>query len=253
MIDICKMQCVSYDYKMWDRWFGENDKQRLKIDFSSEVLLGTEERKLIFPSIKAFQVGEHSDGRILMKTVSKFAERIDSPAYKDVMVCFIKEENCHSAYLAQYLNYHKEQLKKRTFLDSVFRRIRQMGGIFFEISILETAEIVALSYYTALRNTANKLNSTALASICEQMLHDELRHIVLQSYTMSNMKINFFNRLFRKLLMLLTTNAVWIAYHRLLISGDYSYSLFRKENFGYLNQSILLSDSMHKNRKYKSN
>lgn len=248
MIDISKMQCMFYDYEKWERWFSENDKQRFKIDFSAESLLGAEERKLIFPSVKAFQKGEHSNGKKLLKAVSRFAERIDSPAYKAVMVGFIKEENCHSAYLAQYLNYHKEPLKKSTFLDSVFRSIRRIGGIFFEISVLETAEIVALSYYTALRNTANKLNSTALASICEQMLHDELRHIVLQSYTISKMKTNCFKRLFRKLLILLTTDAVWLAYHSLLISGDYSYSLFRKENLGYLNQSISISDSMRKKR-----
>ena len=248
MIDISKMQCMSYDYEMWERWFRENDKQRLKIDFSTEKLLASEARKLIFPSIKAFQIGEHSDGKILLKAVSRFAEKINSPAYKAVMIGFIKEENCHSAYLAQYLNYHKEPLKKRSFLDSIFRSIRRIGGIFFEISVLETGEIVALSYYTALRNTANKLNSTALASICDQMLRDELRHIVLQSYTISKMKTNPFKRLFRKLLMLLTTDVVWLAYHRLLVTGDYSYSRFRKENLGYLDQSISISDSMRKNR-----
>ncbi|MBQ7718431.1 MAG: hypothetical protein IJT38_03950 [Clostridia bacterium] len=244
MINIREMPCISYNYHQWYKYLKDNDKQRLIIDFSSEPLLNKAERKLIFPSIKAFQIGEHSDGTILLKAVSKFAAQIDEPTYKNVMASFIKEENFHSYYLAQYMNYHKEPLRKSTFLDRIFRKIRQAGGIFLEISVLETAEIIALSYYSALANTAKKLNSAALVSICEQMLNDELRHIVLQSYTISRMKINWFKCLFRKLLMKLTTDAVWIAYHHLLKSGNYSYSHFRKENLGYLNQSMYLSALM---------
>ena len=86
------------------------------------------------------------------------------------------------------MNYHQEPLKKSTFLDKIFRKIRQAGGIFPEISVLETAEIVALSYYSALGAEAKTINS----------------------------KVGRFKRAFRKFLMRVTTDAVWIAYHRLL-------------------------------------
>lgn len=246
MIDIRDLPCRSYDFHQWDQYLKANDRQRLKIDFSAEAALTKAERKLIFPSVKAFQAGEHSDGTVLLKAVSEFAEQIGEPAYKDVMVGFIKEENCHSSYLAQYMGHHKEPLAKSIFIDKIFRKVRQAGGIFLEVSVLETAEIIALSYYSALGNAAKKLNSAALDSICGQMLHDELRHIVLQSYAVSKMKLSRFKRLFRSLVMRLTTDAVWIAYHRLFKFGDYSYSHFRRENLGYLNQSMYLSDSMRK-------
>ena len=248
MKDIRNMSCRSYSYHQWDMYLKENDKHRLKIDFSSERSLSKAEKALIFPSIKAFQIGEHSDGTVLLSAVTRFSEQINEPDYNDAMVRFIKEENYHSSYLARYMNHHKVPLAKSTFLDRVFRKIRQAGGIFFEITVLETAEIVALSYYSALGNTAKKLGSAALESICDQMLHDELRHIVFQSYTVSRMKYSRTKRLFRKLMMRITTDVVWIAYRDLLRAGDYSYSYFRRENLGYLKQSMYLSDLMRKDR-----
>ena len=244
MIDIFELPCVAYDYDKWGRYLCENDKHRLDVDFSDEPVLTSAERKLIFPSVRAFQAGEHSDGKSLKKAVAAFAEKIGKPEYKNVIEKFIKEENCHSSYLARYMNYHGEPKKDKVFLDRVFRKIRQTGGIFFEITVLETAEIVALSYYTALGNVGKKTGSRALVSICEQMLHDELPHIVLQSYTMSHMKNTAPARVFRVTLMKATTDAVWLAYRRLMKAGGYSYSLFRGENLGYLKQSIKMSRKM---------
>ena len=96
---------------------------------------------------------------------------------------FIKEENTHSAYLAQYMKWHRVPERKRSVLDSIFRRLRQVNGIRSEVTVLVTAEIIALSYYTALKNATK---SSALKSICSQMLHDELPHVVFQSYTLAH-------------------------------------------------------------------
>ena len=73
------------------------------------------------------------------------------------------------------MKWHRVPEKKYSVLDSIFRRLRQVNGIRSEVTVLVTAEIIALSYYTALKNATK---SSALKSICSQMLHDELPHVV---------------------------------------------------------------------------
>ncbi len=60
-----------------------------------------------------------------------------------------------------------------------------MGGLKGEVTVLVTAEMIALTYYDAL---AKSTDSPVLKSICEQMLHDELPHIMFQSHTLQYFK-----------------------------------------------------------------
>ncbi len=63
MYNILNSEFVKYDYDSWIRYFRYNSGQRLRIDFSGETELSSEQRKRIFPSITAFQKGERSEGR----------------------------------------------------------------------------------------------------------------------------------------------------------------------------------------------
>ena len=72
MHNLLKEVWVDYNYQQWLSHFIENDKARLQIDFSEEPILTPEQRKLIFKSIKAFQIGEHSDGVYLTELAEKF-------------------------------------------------------------------------------------------------------------------------------------------------------------------------------------
>ena len=136
MHDLTKEIWVDYNYEDWLIHFKENDKARLQIDFSEEPVLTEEQRKLIFKSIKAFQMGEHSDGVYLAKLAEKFGKEFNQPHYAETMNLFIKEENFHSAYLAWYLKHHNEPKAKKNKLDKVFRDLRHNGKIFTEIAVL---------------------------------------------------------------------------------------------------------------------
>lgn len=238
MYNIKDSKFADFDYAKWLCYLEWNDKKRLSIDFSDEHELSARERRLIFPSIRAFQRGEHSDGKCLAKAAEKFAGKYSESDYPAVMELFIREENFHSSYLARYMNYHGEPLKVGNGLDKVFRWLRQRGGLFMEVSVLVTAEMIALSYYSALGNVGSMIDSPALTEICGQMLHDELPHIVLQSHTLGILGDGAVKEAFRKLLMGVTTAAVWLAYGELLRMGGYGYAKFRRENYGYLFQSI---------------
>lgn len=241
MYDIVNTEFKSYTYREWREYLEHNDSHRLQIDFSSEPKLSDSVRKLIFPSIAAFQKGEHSDGRCLLSAAEKFAKNKNQPEYTKAMSCFIKEENWHSAYLARYMNFHREPLKKNNILDTIFRRLRRTGGIHSEVSVLVTAEIIALSYYSALGRVGERIKSTALTAICSQMLHDELPHVIFQSYTLSYLRNTHADRFFRIALMNVASFAVWAFYGDLLREGGYSYQGFLSDNMYYLGQSIEIS------------
>ena len=246
MHDLTKEIWVDYNYEDWLIHFKENDKARLQIDFSEEPVLTEEQRKLIFKSIKAFQMGEHSDGVYLAKLAEKFGKECNQPHYAETMNLFIKEENFHSAYLAWYLKHHNEPKAKKNKLDKVFRDLRHNGKIFTEIAVLVTAETIALSYYSALGNVADQIGSKDLRAICNQMLHDELPHIVFQTYTLSHFGNKRSKRFFRRFVMECTTLAVYLMYGKLLKAGGYNYRKFHGDNVAYLKQSFKMVSIMRR-------
>lgn len=238
MIDLTKSEMNHFNYQKWISYFAHNDTRRLDMDFSQEKPLSLQEQHLIFPSIRAFQKGEGSDGMHLMKTVENNIAKLGEAEYQKAMEWFIKEENWHSAYLKKYMDFYHIPAAKYSFLDRVFRRLRQAGGLYCEIIVLVTAEMVALTYYDALSKCTD---SPVLKSICSQMLHDELPHIMFQSYTLSHFKNRPVDVLARILLMEITLLFVWCAFHRVYQAGGYSFCRFLKANSGYLRQSLHLA------------
>lgn len=235
MIPLSSLRLGQLKQYNWTSYFTENHKQRLAVDFSHETGLSRKEKQLIFPSIRKFQKGEGSDGRYLLDFVKRYAEKNDDPDYVEAMKWFVIEENRHSSYLKEYMDHYHVPVCKRSLLDNIFRKLRQTGGLKCEIIVLVTAEMVALSYYSALSECTD---SYALKSICSQMLHDELRHVVFQSYTLHKMKNRPFENLLRILLMELTVCAVWLSMKDVFLTGGYSFSKLLGESLGYLKQSI---------------
>lgn len=240
MINITKSKMNLYTYREWTDYFAKNDTRRLSIDFSGEKPLTEEEKKLIFPSMRAFQKGEGSDGVFLMRTVEEFVQKSGEKEYAEAMLWFVKEENWHSAYLRKYMDFYKVEVLENSGYDHIFRRLRQLGGLRCEVTVLVTAEMIALTYYDALSRC---VDSPALRSICAQMLEDELPHIMFQSYTLSHFQNRLPDKLLRIFFMKATLLMVWGAFHRVYRAGGYGFYRYIKENMGYLRQSIYLADN----------
>ena len=191
----------------WVQYFEYNNANLLKLNFSNNNELSNEELELITPSIKAFQIGEGSEGKHLSKVVKKFANRTNYLKYEEIMKWFILEENRHSQTLKKYMNVYSIKTEKNMWIDNIFRVLRKLIGIECEIIVLVTAEMIALSYYTALSNATS---SELLKTICQQMLNDELKHVVLQSDTLHrisehrNNMINRIVRVIRRIVMKIT-------------------------------------------------
>lgn len=236
MVVLTNWEMKRFSYRDWTAYFAENE--RLTIDFSQEKALSDAEKRLVFPSIQAFQKGEGSDGGHLMKTVDAFVQKTGELSYRDAMLWFIKEENYHSAYLKKYMEFYGVKSLKKSFLDRIFRKLRAMGGLRGEVTVLVTAEMIALTYYDAL---AKSTGSPVLKRICAQMLHDELPHILFQSHTLRYFKNGSLYNLARVLIMEVTSFFVWGAFRPVFRAGGYRFGDFVKENRGYLRQSIQLS------------
>lgn len=227
----------------WIEYFEYNNNHLLKLDFANNTELTNEEIKLITPSIRAFQIGEGSEGKHLSKVVKKFADKSNYPEYEEIMKWFILEENRHSQTLKKYMNIYNIEAVNNMALDNIFRILRKLIGLECEVIVLVTAEMIALSYYTAL---ANATNSKLLETICQQMLNDELRHVVLQSDTLHrisknrNKFLNGFVRNIRKILMRGTCFVVWHKYKDLFVKGEYSYKKFKNDCMEYLQESIYI-------------
>ena len=228
------------DFK-WIEYFKYNNLHLLKLDFSNNTELSSEEKELITPSIKAFQIGEGSEGKHLIKVVEKFALKTDYKEYIDIMKWFIIEENRHSQTLKKYMEIYDIEPVGSLWIDNIFRILRKIMGLECEVIILVTAEMIALSYYEALSNATN---SKLLKTICSQMLNDELKHVVLQSetlYRISKNRNKIINELIikiRKLVMKITVFVVWNKYKKLFIKGSFSYKKFKQYSMEYLKESI---------------
>lgn len=231
----------------WLFYFEYNNSHLLKLDFTENQELTSDEIHLIAPSIRAFQIGEGSDGRHLNRVVENFADKADYPQYKKIMDWFIIEENRHSQTLKKYMEIYNISSAKALWLDNVFRLLRRLMGLECEVIVLVTAEMIALSYYSALSNATN---SILLKTICRQMLNDELKHVVLQSDTLNRISKGrgaIFNnavRKIRKILMRLTCFVVFFKYKNLFAAGGYSYKKFKSDSMEYLRESICIERNL---------
>ncbi|MEG0686449.1 MAG: hypothetical protein RR425_04125 [Erysipelotrichales bacterium] len=225
----------------WNKYFKDNKNQLLHLDYNIQNELSNDEISLITPSIQAFQIGERSEGKHFLNKVNKYVDRTNDKVYLDNIKMFIAEENRHSQSLLNYMNLYSIPNIQKSFLDNVFRGIRKMFTLEFEIITLVTAEMIALSYYDALCKASN---SKLLKSICQQMLYDESYHVVFQSqmlYKLSkdrNSILNIFIVIIRKVLLRVTCLAVYFKFKNIFRGTGYSYKKLRKRSIGYLKQSL---------------
>lgn len=246
MQNLARVEWTSLDYEGWLNYFKDNDKKRLVLDKALLGSLSKAEKPLITSSLTAFHQGERSEGRHLKACAEAFARDYHEPYYPEVISYFIKEENFHSYYLAQFMKGEGILERKKNVLDKLFTKLRQYGKLKSEVITLMTAEIIALTYYDLLSQSTN---SSVLKAICTQMLSDELAHIVFQSYTLSHFKGTLWRRLAQSVLMEATSLFVYLAFRPFFRASGATYAFFRRENFGYLKQSEKLIKEMRKRDK----
>lgn len=204
----------------WRDVFARNTTADRPIPWDQTVRWTTEDRRAIVASVQEFQLGEQSEGRYLRLCADRYAARTGDVDYPKAMRLFVGEEARHAAELARLLTSAGERLKTTTPLDGVFRIVRKLGsgdGLEVCLRVLVTAEIVALSYYAALRDATECPVTQAL---CAQILRDESAHVRFHAERLALFQAARWPlargivRAAHHVLMVGTTLAVWAGTHR---------------------------------------
>ncbi len=170
----------------WRQYFEENARSLLDVPWQLGPDLTPEERAAIARSLKEFQAGESSEGKQLFRSAQAYAARTGDGDYVQAVRLFIAEEQRHARDLGRFLAQNGIPLVRTTFTDRVFRKLRHLfRGLEVSVAVLITAELIAKVYYAVLREATQ---SPILRRLCEQILHDELRHVQFQAQQLAKLR-----------------------------------------------------------------
>lgn len=131
-------------------------------------------------SLAVFQLGETGGGTRLMRYVrNALRHKPEALEGYDLAVrLFVAEEQRHAQMLEQLVIYLGGALVRKHWTNSVFRRLRTLFGMEFNIQILLTAELIAEAYYGIIFRRTTDQN---VKICCHKILKDEMRHIAFHA------------------------------------------------------------------------
>ncbi|MGI8793933.1 MAG: hypothetical protein ACR2H3_12300 [Acidimicrobiales bacterium] len=102
------------------------------------------------PSLATFQLGESGTGDHLISA----AIAASSPGqYVEALRSFVREEQEHARLLAMVLDQFAMPRRTKHWSDRIFVLIRRLHSLRTEVLVLMVAEVIALTYYGAVRRT----------------------------------------------------------------------------------------------------
>ena len=246
-------------FKKCKTYFLDNRDHFDHLDWELPARLTEAEREIIRSSIQQFQRGEYSEGKHFLR----YAHTIPDSDYVDTIKVFIREEQDHAMVLGRYLDKAGIEKIADHGLDNIFRFLRKMWGLELTVTVLLSAEIIAMVYYKAL-HAATSCN--LLRQICNQVLKDETMHLRFQSDTLRYFYAHkspwmlVIMRSFHWTLMMGTICMVWLFHRRVLRAGGFSFLRYFADvwrEFIACEKQILAQDSIEyiwesKTKKIKS-
>ncbi len=216
----------------WKNYF-ETNLTHHRIDWNVPPCLTNEERSNILYSLKAWQLGETSDGVHLMAAAQKYAGRIEDPVYPGAVALFIKEEQKHGSNLGRYVDLIGEQRAQKDWGDTLFRKVRYFNTSMelWTITVI-IVESAAQLFYQALHDATQ---CTLLKSICSDIITDEKRHIKFQNerlYIIFSRKNFYLRPLALTLyyaLFFAVIHAVWWGHKKAFKAGGLTRKIFMQQ------------------------
>jgi hypothetical protein len=153
----------------WARRF-EDERERRRAQGDPDWERGATLHPAVRASVQRFQVGEDGDGSNLIAK----ADRAGDPDYARAVRLFVAEEQNHARLLAHLLAASGAPVLNGHWSDRAFVRLRRLMGLRVELLVLMVAEVVALSYYRALRDGAG---DPLASDVAGRILADEQRHV----------------------------------------------------------------------------
>ena len=207
--------------------------------------IGCMARQAIASSVQEFQRGESSEGGYLFQCAKEYATEVGDESYIEVIQLFIREEQRHARDLGQFLMLAGIPLIKRTWPDTVFRKLRHIGGLEVCISVLITAEIIAKVYYAALGRATQ---SMVLRHLCNRILDDEVSHVEFQAERLARMRkcrktwVNELTHGLHCFLFFGTCFVVWWKHGRAIKNGGGGFRRFWRACWHEMDEALFLMD-----------
>ena len=215
----------------WRAYFEANGRSLRHIPWELGACLTPLERAAITTSVQAFQLGETGEGKHLFRCAEDYALRIGDADYLPAVKSFICEEHRHARDLARFMELAGIPRIHRAWYNDLFRRLRKGSGLELSLSVLLTAEIIALVYYAALGRATS---SPVLQRLCEQILADEEEHVRFHLERLARMRRNR-PGVVRSLigtaqawLLCGTSWLVWFEHRRVLRAGGFTCAAFHR-------------------------
>ncbi|CAN5330260.1 hypothetical protein BH23VER1_BH23VER1_06170 [soil metagenome] len=131
-------------------------------------------RRELSRSLAIFQLGESGGGTRLRRFVSRCVGCGEAPPdYAAAVEFFIAEEIHHAEILAAMVGHLGGTLMTKNWTNTVFRWVRSVFNLEFNIQVLLTAELIAEAYYALLRR---HVPDPAIKAACAKIVGDEVAH-----------------------------------------------------------------------------
>jgi hypothetical protein len=211
----------------WLAYFRENAGRQRPIPREASADIDPAEVAATASSLRAWQLGETSEGNHLRSAAARYSERVGDPDYLLAVDLFIREEQRHGALLGRFLDLAGVERAKADWGDSLFRFaryfLRDMEVWTTPVVMVET---LALVYYNAIRHATS---STTLRAICSQILSDEVPHLRfacerLAAIYRGRSRLAFvLTMLAQRWMFAGVAMLVWIGHRRALRAGGYGW------------------------------
>ena len=218
----------------WKNHFEDNLKKQ-RVDWKTQPSISEDEKQKILYSLKAWQLGETSDGAHLLAAARKYARKANDPIYPEAVQLFIKEEQKHGSNLGRYIDLIGEERLKRDWGDTLFRKVRYFNTSMelWTITVL-IVESAAQLFYQSLSDATR---CPLLKSICRDILIDEAHHIKFQNERLFQIfqKKRFYNKAFSigwyGILFFGTIHAIWIGHGKAFRAGGINKKEFMRSMY----------------------
>jgi hypothetical protein len=154
----------------WLDYFTANRARRRPTTWTGDVAVSPDLWAPLVRSLQRFQVGEQGEGRHLRRA----ARASGDARYAAAVELFLAEEQAHARLLAALLAALGAPVRPRHWSDGCFIWLRHRAGLYGELLVLMTAEIIGEYIY---RLVARAVPDAAIRAAMAGILADEAGHI----------------------------------------------------------------------------
>ena len=177
----------------WLRYYQNNPDSWTDPQWHVPCPLDPTTKRALARSLSHFQLGESGEGNFLFAQAKTQAPH--DIAYHKALELFIAEEQQHARLLEQLVLRFGGKTIKRHWTHALFRFVRRVFGLNFELQVLVIAELVGTAYYRLLHARSR---DPVLEQVCDRILRDEVRHIDFHADWLGDFQSRLAGRVFSR-------------------------------------------------------